>query len=85
MHFDHAVKSQPRVIVWTNLVDLETRMLYTKIQAQSFLGSGEKDFEVFLPYMGMASILLKGSIVLKNRHFLSKKGLINWYIVLIWS
>ena len=29
--------------------------------------------------------ILKGSIFLKNRHFLSKKGLINFYIVLIRS
>ena len=28
-------------------------MLYTKIQPKSFLGSGEEDFSVFLPYMGM--------------------------------
>ena len=27
-----------------NLVDLESPMLYTKIQPQSFLGSGEEDF-----------------------------------------
>ena len=32
-------------------------MLYTKIQPQSFLSIGEKDFQVFLPYMGMAAIL----------------------------
>ena len=32
-------------------------MLYTKIQPQSFLGSGEEDFKVFLPYMEMAAIL----------------------------
>ena len=32
-------------------------MLYTKIQSQSFLGSGEEDFQVFLPYMDMAAIL----------------------------
>ena len=31
-------------------------MLYTKIQAQSFLGSGE-DFQVFLPYKGKAAVL----------------------------
>ena len=34
-------------------------MLYTKIQPQSFLGSGE-DFLVFLPYMDMAAILING-------------------------
>ena len=31
-------------IIWTNLVDLESPMLFTKIQPQSFLGSGEEDF-----------------------------------------
>ena len=35
-------------------------MLYTKIQSQSFLGSGEEDFKMFLPYMGMATILING-------------------------
>ena len=40
-----------------NLVDLESLMLYTIIQSSSFLGSGEEDFKVFLPYMGMAAIL----------------------------
>ena len=32
-------------------------MLYTKIQLQTFLCSGEKDIELFLPYIGMAAIL----------------------------
>ena len=32
-------------------------MLYTKIQPQSFLGSGEEDFLVFLSYKGIAAIL----------------------------
>ena len=32
-------------IIWTNLVDLEFPMLYTKIQPQSFLDS--KDFKCF--------------------------------------
>ena len=36
-------------------------MLYTKIQPQSFLSSGEEDFKAFLPYMGMAAILFKGT------------------------
>ena len=36
-------------------------MLYTKIQPWRFLGSGEEDtFLVFLPYMGMAAILVNG-------------------------
>ena len=45
------VKGQPMTIIWTNLVDLESPMLYTKIQPQSFLGAGEEDLFVFLPYM----------------------------------
>ena len=32
-------------------------MLYTKIQPQSFLSTGEEDFYMFLPYMGIAAIL----------------------------
>ena len=35
-------------------------MLYTKIQPQSFLGSGE-DFFFVLPYMGKATILFNGA------------------------
>ena len=41
------------IIIWTNLVELESLMLYNKIQLQSFLGSGEH-FQEFLPYMDMA-------------------------------
>ena len=32
-------------------------MLYTKIQPQNCLSTGEEDFQVFLPYMGMAVFL----------------------------
>ena len=32
-------------------------MLYTKIQPQSILGSGEEDFYVILPYICMVAIL----------------------------
>ena len=38
------VKGQPTVIIWTNLLDFESSMLYTKIHLQSFLGSGEEGF-----------------------------------------
>ena len=45
------VKGQPRVIIWTDLVEFESVMLYTKIQPWSFLGSGEEDFlSVFTIY-----------------------------------
>ena len=50
------VKGHPSLIILKNLVDLESPMLYTKIQPRSFLSTGE-DFLVFLPYMGMAAIL----------------------------
>ena len=47
-------RRQPTIIIWTNLVDLESPMLYTKIQPQSFLGSGKEDFKCFT----MATILI---------------------------
>ena len=44
------------------MADLESSVVYTKYQPQSFLGSGEEDFStVCLPYMGMAAILFDGS------------------------
>ena len=33
-------------------------MLHTKFQDHWSIGSGEEDFEVFLPYMGMAAMLV---------------------------
>ena len=45
------------MIIWTNLEELESSMLYTKIPPQSFLGSEEE----FLPYMAMAAILFNYS------------------------
>ena len=33
-------------------------MLHTKIRENRPIGSGEEDFEGFLPYMGMAAILV---------------------------
>ena len=53
------VKDPLTVIIWINLVELESSMLYTKNEPQSFLGSGGEDFEVFLPYMGIVAILFK--------------------------
>ena len=38
------VKGPLTVIIWINLVELDSSMLYTKNQPQSFLGSGEEDF-----------------------------------------
>ena len=38
------VKGHPRIIIWTNLVDLASPLPYTKIQPQNFLASGEENF-----------------------------------------
>ena len=40
-HKSDLIKGQPGIVIWTNLVDFESLMLYTKIQPQSFLSSGE--------------------------------------------
>ena len=45
------------IIIRTNLVDLESTMLYAKIQPQSFLGSGEEHFQECLPFTRMSAIL----------------------------
>ena len=42
--FDHTIKGHSSLIILTNLVDLESPMLYTKNQPQSFLSTGEEDF-----------------------------------------
>ena len=53
-------KFQPRVIIWTNYDGLETSMLHTKFHGNKSTGSGGEDYEVegFLPYMGVAAILV---------------------------
>ena len=38
------ISNIPRIIISTNFVDLESLMLYTKIQLQSFLSFGDEDF-----------------------------------------
>ena len=43
--FEYVVK--PRIIIWINLVDIESHLLYTKIQLQRSLGSREEAFLVF--------------------------------------
>ena len=51
-------QGQPREIIWIILVVLTYTMLHTKFQGHQSIGSGEEDFLRFLPYMGMASILV---------------------------
>ena len=50
-------QGQPRVIIWTTLVVLPYTMVHTKFQGHWSIGSGE-DFLRFLPYIGMAVILV---------------------------
>ena len=47
------------IIIITNLVDLESPMPYTKIQPQSFLGSGEEYFQEFFTICGRGSHLVQ--------------------------
>ena len=51
-------QGQPRVIIWTTLVELLYTMLHTKFQGHWSIDSGVEDFLRFLPYMGMATILV---------------------------
>ena len=54
------VKCQYSTFILAILVDLPSPMTYAKIQPQGILGSGVEDFWRFLPYMGMAAILVNG-------------------------
>ena len=63
------VKRQCTTIILANLVDLPSPMICANIQPQGILGSGEEDFYRFLPYMGMADILIKGPHHFSNLSF----------------
>ena len=52
-------QGQPRVIIWINLVVLKHPTLHTKFKGLRPFGSREEDFLRFLPYMGMAAILVR--------------------------
>ena len=45
-------------LILTTLVALTYIMLHTKFQGHGSIGSGEEDFLRFLPYMGMAAMLV---------------------------
>ena len=51
-------QGQPRVIICTTLVVLPYTMTHTKFQGHWSIGSGEEDSLRFLPYMGMAAMLV---------------------------
>ena len=42
--------------MYTNFVELESLMLHAKFQDNRTSGSGEEDFERFLPFMGMVDV-----------------------------
>ena len=47
-----------KVIIRITLIVLPYTMLHTKFQGHRSIGSGEEDILMFLPYMGMAAILI---------------------------
>ena len=51
-------QGQPRVIIWTNLKEPESRMLHIKFQGHRPFSSWEEDIQRFLPYMAMAAGLV---------------------------
>ena len=51
-------QGQPRVTIYINFVELESPMKPAKFQDHRAFGSGEEDFLRFLPYIGMAAILV---------------------------
>ena len=58
--FDPAVKyvKLKKGPIYTNSVELESLVMHAKFQDRSTSGSGEEDFQRFLPYMDMAAILV---------------------------
>ena len=57
-HCHKICQSQPRGIIWTDLKVLMYSMVHTKFRCHPPLGSKEEDFKRFLPYMGIAAILV---------------------------
>ena len=47
-----------RVIIWTDFDGQESQMLHAKFRENRPAGSREENFEGFLPYMGLAAILV---------------------------
>ena len=51
-------QDQPRVIVHINFIYLDSPMLYAKFRDNQPLVSGVEDFLMFIPYSGVAAILI---------------------------
>ena len=76
-------QGQPRVIIWTTLVVLPYTMLHTKFQGHGSTGSGEEDFLRFLPYMGMAVIMVMWPRPFEQFFFPKGPGGCIWNLVAI--
>ena len=76
-------QGQPRVIIWTTLIVLPYTMLHTKFQGHWSIGSGEEDFLRFLPYMGMAAMLVMWSRSFEQLFFPKGPGGCIWNLVAI--
>ena len=76
-------QGQLRVIIWTTLVVLPYTMLHTKFQGHWSIGSGEEDFLRFLPYMGMAAMLVMWSRSFEQLFFPKGPGGCIWNLVAI--
>ena len=74
---------QPRVIIWTTLAVLPYTMLHTKFQGHLYIGSGEEDFLRFLPYMGMAAMLVMWPRPFEQLFFPKGPGGCIWNLVAI--
>ena len=51
-------QGQPGVINCITLIELLYIITHTKFQGHQSIGSGKEDFLSFLPYMGMAAMLV---------------------------
>ena len=76
-------QGQPMAIIWTILVVLPYTMLHTKFQGHWSTGSGEEDFLRFLPYMGMAAMLVIWPRPFEQLFFLKGPGECIWNLVAI--
>ena len=76
-------QGQTRVIIWTTLVELPYTMLHTKFQGHRSIGSGEEDFLRFLPYMGMAAMLVMWPRLFEQLFFPKGPGGCIWNLVAI--
>ena len=76
-------QGQPSIIIWIILVVLPYTMLRTKFQGHWSIGSGEEDFLRFLPYMGMAAMLVMWPRSFEQLFFPKGPGGCIWNLVAI--